>query len=248
MKVHSDLYALANSASYLLIDIYTQTALLMNAVHKTADSYEARPPDFRLSTTINIPVPYRLAPEMDVGFERGALLKEHERLIGRISTDFLINVVGALDPFTEELFLTLHRAYRGTVVGNEDKLRRLVWRAGGLRDLLAEIKADPPQGTVSLPDLVLDRYAEFRTIRNDILHSRGVVQLKNMRQLQALGEKLVAKPHYGTILDLGVILKDGSINLTDNTVFLLRKWGLEFLGYWPRVTWPNPSTGAGVVE
>ncbi|HSF08806.1 MAG TPA: hypothetical protein VLA60_05295 [Nitrospirales bacterium] len=92
-----------------IINLYTYTALLLNACDVAVKGYEARKDNFQLSTTMCIPDPLRLPVEVErkveVVFHRNDLPSVYrDQAIQRLAEDFMIRMVAVMDDVLEDIY------------------------------------------------------------------------------------------------------------------------------------------------
>ena len=88
-----------------LVAMYTDTALLLNACDVAARGYAERVDNFQLSTTQNIPEPYRLPVELDLVVPRSALQAAYQGpVLKRIVEDFVIRMISVIDGTLEDVY------------------------------------------------------------------------------------------------------------------------------------------------
>ena len=90
-----------------IVDMYTNTALLMNACAVAAKGYDERTDNFQLSTTQNIPDFLKLPGpiEVEVVFHRDKLPGVYrDQALQRLAEDFMIRMVSVLDDVFEDIY------------------------------------------------------------------------------------------------------------------------------------------------
>jgi hypothetical protein len=214
-----------------LIEIYTDTALLMNACDVTARQYVSRKDEFQLSTTQNIPNNARLPLEIDMVFHKLDLINIYrEKSLQRLSEDFLIRMVSVIDAVFEDIYEKLLIIINPNL--SENKISNLVRSAWVKNDngqvklvnfLLDDIGLQPPSGRVSKIDMVFDRYYEIREIRHALVHNSGVLSENNSKRLKALSERLPENLRDGSLANAS-FLSGNKITLTGNNILTLRHW------------------------
>ena len=222
-----------------LVEMYTNTALLLNACDVAASGYERRTDEFTLRTTQNIPPNVRLPVELDVAFHRTELPEQYrDPVLRRIAEDFVIRMVSLVDGVLEDVFeesLKIHEpALNEVEIG---KRVRAAWQseANGhvklLNFLVDETGLRSPAGKRSTVQMVFDRYYELRGIRHALVHTAGLLSAKHLERLRALSERLPEDLRQGSLATAHFIAT-GRVLPTVNELLALRHWAYTtIIGY-----------------
>ncbi|WNM60586.1 hypothetical protein [Candidatus Nitrospira neomarina] len=218
-----------------IINLYTYTALLLNACDVAAKGYEARKDNFQLSTTMYIPDSLRLPVEVErkveVVFHRndlpGAYRGEAPK---KLAEDFIIRMVAVMDDVLEDIYeKTLPLVFPDLSEADITKKVRASWcqdkneHVNIFNFLVNDAGLKSPKGRRSTLDMVFDRYYEMREIRHAIVHSAGILSEKSKVRLNSLAERLPKDLRTGS-LALKPFLADGVVKLTGLEILMLRHW------------------------
>jgi hypothetical protein len=214
-----------------LVEMYTNTALLLNACDVAARGYEQRTDEFRLSTTQNIPANLRLPVELDVAFHRSVLPRQYQDpVLRRIAEDFVIRMISVVDGVFEDIFeetLKLVDAQLGEA--EVSKRVRAAWQteANGqvklVNFLVDQAGLQSPSNRRSTIQMVFDRYYELREIRHALVHTAGILSPKHLDRLRILSERLPPNQRHGS-LATAPFLATGRVLLTVPELLALRYW------------------------
>lgn len=215
----------------LLIRMYTDTALLMNACDVSARSYEARTDDFQLSTVGNIPATVRLPKEIDVVFHRDQLSPSYRgRVLKRISEDFVVRMISTMDGILEDIYEESLPLIESDLTEKKISQRvRSSWAmaANGhvelVNFLIDKAGLISPPGNTSTIQMVFDRYYEIREIRHALVHTEGVLTPKHLANLSGLASRLPPESQHYSLANKPFIAS-GSVVLTGSEVLTLRHW------------------------
>lgn len=222
-----------------LVQMYTDTALLLNACDVTACSYAARKDNFQLSTTQQIPALMRLPVEIDVVLHRDQLPPTYQgQVLRRIAEDFVVRMVSVIDGAFEDIYeSTLPLVFVG--IGDDDVSKRVrsAWQveSNGHVKLLKFLEEEaglvsPPEKT-STVKMVFDRYYELREIRHALVHTGGVLSAKHKRRLRDFSSRLPETLRGGSLANAG-FLASGTVVLSVLDMLKLRQWAYSTLfGY-----------------
>ena len=225
--------------AHVLIEMYTNTALLLNACDVAANSYERRTDHFKLSTTLGIPPDVRLPVEVDVCFFSNELPEQYrDPVLRRIAEDFVIRMVSVLDGVFEDIFEETLKLHEPALSDPEIAGRvRSVWQseANGhvnlLNFLINQLGLRSPVGKVSSVQMVFERYYEIREIRHALVHSSGILSPKHVQRLRSLSERLPPELRHGSLATSDFIAT-GRVLLTAHELLKLRHWAYTtVLGY-----------------
>lgn len=172
-----------------IINMYTYTALLMNACDVAAKGYAVRTDEFQLSTTQEIPAHQKLPfeVEVEVVFHRDELPVAYRgKALQRLAEDFMIRMVSVIDDVLEDIYEnTLPLVFPGLSEAEIGKKVRSSWQQdqneqGQLFNFLVnDAGLKSPKGSTSTLDMIFDRYCEMREIRHALVHNEGVLSEKN---------------------------------------------------------------------
>jgi hypothetical protein len=215
-----------------LVMDYTSTALLLNSAELAAKNYRTVSPDFRLSTTARIPPTFRGNMDVDVTFTGEQLVNKYTTtIVEKIASDYLVRTVSLVDGFLEDLYEcflgSLHPDLDDKKIAN---LVRSAWANDSLRTFfLQELGIVAPPGKKSTPDLVFDRYEEWREVRHSIVHNGGNLSDKHIRKLTELQERVPSPDHQGLLSS--PLIKDGRVVASYGLVLVLREWAYACVAY-----------------
>lgn len=214
----------------LLIRMYTDTALLMNACDVSARSYEARTDDFQLSTVGNIPANVRLPKEIDVVFHRNQLPPSYRgRALKRISEDFVIRMISTTDGILEDIYEESLPLIESDITEKKVSQRvRSSWAMANGHAELVNFLIDKaglmsPPGNTSTIQMVFDRYYEIREIRHALVHTGGVLTPKHLANLSDFSSRLPPESQRYSLANAPFIAS-GSVVLTGPEILALRHW------------------------
>lgn len=216
----------------LVIETFTSSALLLNSIDITRKHYIARGDDFPgLNTTMYIPDQFRAYPvDVDVWIDAESVIEIYATpMVEHLASTYLIWIVSVYDAFFEDLYASLLRVDDPELSDSEvAKKSAEPWRGNNLRKFLTEtIKLRAPTGNPITPDMVLNRYQEFREYRHALIHSRGQLTQKNLRQLQKLWDTMKHIPGWAHF----PLITDGRVRLDHEALFFVRKFSIEVLPY-----------------
>ena len=216
-----------------IVNMYTNTALLMNACDVAAKGYDGRTDNFQLSTTQNIPDFLKLPNpiEVEIVFHRDELPGAYRnQALQRLAEDFLIRMVSVLDDVFEDIYektlplvfpalseIDIAKKVRSSWEQEENgqvKLFNFLVNDAGLKSTSSY------QSTV---DMVFDRYYEMREIRHALIHNGGVLSDKNKNRLKDLAERLPIDIQGGSLANQN-FLADGVVKLNGQIILFLRHW------------------------
>ncbi len=216
-----------------IINMYTYTALLMNACDVAAKGYDVRTDNFQLSTTQEIPASLQLPfeVEVEVVFHRDALPGAYRgEVLQRLAEDFMIRMVSVMDDVLEDIYEnTLPLVFPGLSEADIGKRVRTSWQPeqNGQVQLFNFLVNDAglksPKNPKSTLNMVFDRYYEIREIRNALVHSAGVLSEKNKTKLNSLAERLPEGIRDGSLAS-APFLVGGVVKLTGSDILILRHW------------------------
>ena len=218
-----------------IINLYTYTALLMNACDVAAKAYEIRTDNFQLSTTQNIAGPLRLPVEVERGvevvFHRNKLpLAYRGEALQKLAEDFMIRMVSVMDDVLEDIYeKTIPLVFPDLSEADINKKVRASWwpnkngQVNLFNFLVNDAGLKAPKGRRSTLDMVFDRYYEMREIRHALVHSAGILSEKNKNRLNSFAERLPKDLRAGS-LALKPFLADGAVKLTGLDILMLRHW------------------------
>jgi hypothetical protein len=222
-----------------LVQMYTDTALLLNACDVTARSYAERTDDFQLSTTQNIHSSVRLPIEIDVVLRRNELVSAYkEKILKRVVEDFVVRMVSVADGAFEDIYEnTLPLVLKD--LNEDDILKRVraAWQveANGhvklVNFLVEEAGLLSPPEKLSSVKMVFDRYYELREIRHALVHSGGVLSSKHKHRLSDFSLRLPENLRDGSFAKHS-FLSTGEILLSVSDALKIRYWAYAtFFGY-----------------
>lgn len=222
-----------------LMNNYNLTAIVLNAVEVAKTYYEQRKDSFALSTTIRIPLEFKISPvDIDKWYYKDDLVKAYsDDVITKVATDYLIHTIATIDAYIEDV----HRYFCNHLV-DETELKDLKiredrpWSNDAFRRLIHYIGLQKPADHVSTIDLVLDRYEEFRFLRHAVLHQRGRLDERQIIRSEGFRERgiqvldgVIDADEFATALDFWA--KDGEVKPNITLIYMIRRWSYEFLGY-----------------
>ena len=229
---------LANGAGEL-VRMYTDSALLLNSCDVAAKGYAARTDNFQLSTTSNISGELRLPLEIEVVFHRHQLPAVYaDRVLQRVSEDFLIRLVSVIDAVLEDIYEAVLPLVSSNLPEAEIAKRvRLAWQQDDnghvklLNYLVVEAGLLSPKGRRSTLQMVFDRYYEMREVRHSLVHNAGVLSPKHLARLKLLAGRLPEDIRHGSLAS-AKFLESGAVRLTVPDILSLRHWAyLTVIGY-----------------
>ena len=224
-----------------LVRLYSRAALQLNALDVTRRTYEART-EVTLSTTQNIPPALRLPTEIDMQYDRAALIGVYgSELVVDQCNRFLVEAVTEIDSWMEDVFeCALPIRDPGLTPPQIEKKVRSAWTDdNGMpairRLLLCDVGLVAPPGKTSTPEMVFDRYEEMRELRHAVMHCESLLTDKHVRRLTALHARIPATAGGGKgMTDLllpGGIAVGQKVTVGVNELLTLRKWAYEATAY-----------------
>jgi len=235
MAMNHDVYVAANdcllNGGNSLVQMYTDTALLLNACAVSAIEYEKRKDDFHLSTTKNIPKHLRLPVEPEIIFHRDDLAPVYkDQVLQRIAEDFVIRMISLIDATFEDIYeAILPILVPGISEIEITKKIRSAWQQDTnghvklLNFLIDDASLVSPVGRQSTLQMVFDRYYEIREIRHALVHTSGELSQKHLTRLKQLSERLPENLRNGSLASAS-FLQTGRILLSANDIIQLRYW------------------------
>lgn len=218
-----------------IINLYTHTALLLNACDVAAKSYEVRADNFQLSTTMFIPdflrLPVEVEREVEVVFHRNDLPGAYKgQALQRLAEDFMIRMVSVMDDVLEDIYeKTLPLIFSTLSEADIAKRVRSSWwqdqngQVNLFNFLVNDAGLKSPKDRRSTLDMVFDRYYEMREIRHALVHSAGILSEKNKIRLDSLAERLPKDLRAGS-LSSKPFLVGGVVKLKYPDILMLRHW------------------------
>jgi len=168
---------------------YTKTALMINACHIAKDRYENMEEEIQLSTTANIPQPLRLVPEYELTLHKEHLVEKYKDDVQKqIYEQYVTNSVSITDGIFEDIYEILLREFEPelTELQITNKLRS-AWSQNNLINYFVEKTElqDTNKPNLRIRE-AFDRYLEYRIIRHALVHNKGILSDKHIRQLDEL--------------------------------------------------------------
>jgi hypothetical protein len=221
-----------------LVTMYTDTALTLNACDVAAKSYAARNDEFRLSTTQNIPLEFRLPMELDMTYLRNELPGKYQSdVVRRLCEDFIIRLISLLDGIFEDILEAVTPLVEPGILDVEVTKRvRAAWQLeqnGHVKVLnyLVQAGLKSPAEKKSTVEMVFDRYYEMREIRHALVHTAGTLSTKHLQRLKELSERLPPELRNGSLAE-AEFLKTGRVEPNVQVILGLRHWAYTtILGY-----------------
>lgn len=221
-----------------IVNMYTNTALLMNACDVAAERYDKRTDNFKLSTTVNIPAHLKLPNEIEVEvvFQKDDLPGVYrDQALQRLAEDFMIRMVAVMDDALEDIYeKTLPLVFPAISEADIAKKVRPSWvqdqngQVQLFNFLVNDAGLKSPTGWQSTVDMVFDRYYEIREIRHALVHSAGKLSEKNKTTLENLAKRLPPDSRDGSLASASFLV-DGVVKLTGDDILVLRHWAYTLI-------------------
>ena len=215
---------------------YTNVALLINAVHIARDRYVNLEDDIHLSTTANIPEPLRLQPEYELHLEKPDLVDRYTNEVqANIFKQYVTNSVSIIDGIFEDVYEVLLREYEAEL--NETQITNRIRSAWSQNQLINYFLEKSELQNSANPELRLkesfDRYLEYRIIRHSLVHNKGVLSAKHIRQLDELYENCDELSQERSMRN-SPFYEAGQVDLDINIILGIRKFLYSLMSYFIR--------------
>ncbi|MFB2891387.1 hypothetical protein ACE1CI_00420 [Aerosakkonemataceae cyanobacterium BLCC-F50] len=222
------------------IELYTDTALLLNACDIARKRYENIHNLPFLSTTCNIPQDYQYRIEFDLIFEPPELIQEYsEPLLKVLSLNYLVRAIALFDACLEDIYGTLLPVYDISLTVEKVTKRVLsAWtekqnyRKSQLRCFFTDelgLKS-PERYPKNTLDMLFDRYEEMREIRHAVVHNKGVLAKKHQDKLKLLSERLPEELRHLSLANAD-FLETNTVNMEVLQIYMIRYWLFEAISY-----------------
>lgn len=176
--------------TYIMSD-YTDIALMINACGIATERYKNSKKKIHLSTTANIPKELRLKIEIEDSLKNEELVDRYEnKVLKQIIGLYVTNSVAITDSIFEDIYEILLKEYEPDLSQNKiDNKLRSSWANNNLIDYYLDKTnlQDSSKEHLKLKE-AFDRYLEYRIIRHSLVHNKGVLSEKHIRQLDELYE------------------------------------------------------------
>lgn len=227
-------------AFYEAIELYTDTALLLNASDIAKQRYENIYDSTVLSTTCNIPPDYRCRREFDRSFYPSELVEKYSgTLITVLSLNYLVRAVALFDACLEDIYETLLPVYDlSLTVEKVTKRVRSAWteKKDSNKSQLRYFFTDelclqsPKRYQQNTPDMLFDRYEEMREIRHAVIHNEGILAKKHQDKLKLLSERL---PEELRVLSFANpdFIANNKVDMGVLEIYVIRKWLFDAISY-----------------
>ncbi len=227
-----------------IVKLYTHYALLLNSFDVTRLEYASRT-NVTLSTTFNIPAQLRLPVEVDIQLDKAALLDEYSnKLVLNFCRLFIVELVSHVDAWLEDIYeSSLPFVHANLSARDIEKKVKSAWSLGPgdislIRNFfISELQLLKPNGLITTPDMLFDRYEEMREIRHALIHTQGKLSAKHVAKLTALKTRFLAMnlPAGATTVSDGLlpsgIVVDSEVIISATQLLALRKWCFDTISY-----------------
>lgn len=221
------------------IELYTDTALLLNSCDIAKKRYENIYDSTVLSTTCNIPQDYQYEIEFDLIFEPPELVQEYsEPLLKVLSLNYLVRAIALFDACLEDIYETLLPVYDTSLtVEKVSKCVRNAWTEK--KDSKSQLRCfftdelclkSPERYQHNTLDMLFDRYEEMREIRHAVVHNKGVLKKKNQDKLKLLSERLPEELRHLSLANAD-FLETNTVNMEVLHIYMIRQWLFEAISY-----------------
>ena len=217
-----------------LADLYSRTALALNALEFTSKHYEARNDLLALNTEGKLPAYLRLPQERTTHIARDALLERYRGVVPQYEHEnYFIRVVSIVDACIEDTYEACLGSDSSTVrKGHIASKVRSAWATGddGLTEVAKYILAiaglQPFADRRLVLETTFDGYCEIREIRHALVHNAGKLAPKRRDRLLQLHNRLpedIRRHSWATRF-----LEADSVELDLEAVLTMRKWTHDF--------------------
>ena len=231
--MHRDIAQQAEShlvrAADELANLYSRTALALNALEVSSKHYEAREDFLMLNTEGKIPPLLRLPHELTTRIDRAALVESYRSVVPQYELEnYFIRMVSIVDACIEDIYEACLGAPPSDVPMSRIASKvRSAWatRDDGPTEVAQHLMtmAGLQSSRLSLTEVTFDRYCEIREIRHALVHSAGQIVPKRRDRLLQLQNRLPddmrhlswATAHF---------LEGDSVGLDLEAVLGVRKW------------------------
>ena len=177
------------AGSVVIMRNYTKTVLLINSCHLAIERYQNMEEEIHLSTTANIPEPLRLQPEYELTLEKEDLVEKYQNEVQKqLYVQYVTNSVSVVDGIFEDIYEVLLQEFEEGITEQQitNKLRS-AWAQNNLINYFLEKTQiqDSEQTHLRIKE-AFDRYLEYRIIRHALVHNKGILSDKHIRQLDEL--------------------------------------------------------------
>ncbi|RUT69179.1 hypothetical protein D0817_16855 [Flavobacterium cupreum] len=219
--------------SIKILKDYTSSALMLNACHLAIEKYNDPDRKILLSTTANIHEDLRLKPEIEEQLTNNLLIEKYSKEVPtKIFEYYVLNSVSVVDAAFEDVYETILQEYENSITEKQisDRIRN-AWTNDNFIDYFInktgiEDKSNPQKRIKE----TFDRYKEYRIIRHALLHNKGVLSDKHMRQLEEIHEATDEDSKFKTMKNLP-FYTDKKVELTRDRFLSIRKFLYQFIYY-----------------
>lgn len=175
--------------SLVIMQDYTKTALLINSCYLAIERYQSMEEEIHLSTTANIPVALRLQPEYELTLEKKDLVEKYQNEVQQqLYIQYATSSVSVIDGIFEDIYEVLLQEFEEGITEQQitNKLRS-AWSQNNLINYFLDKTQlqDSEQAHLRIKE-AFDRYLEYRIIRHALVHNKGKLSDKHIRQLDEL--------------------------------------------------------------
>lgn len=220
-------------ASIKILKDYTNSALLINSCHLAIERYGDINKPVHLSTTRNIPQPLRLDVEIEEELLNDELVKRYSsETQNLIYEQYVSNSVSVIDGVFEDIYEELLKKFEPNLSEKQinDKIRA-AWAQNSLIEYF--IQNTGVQDSTNPKKRIkeaFDRYKEYRIIRHALMHNKGVLSDKHIRQLDEIHDDADAGSKEKTMKNSPFYV-NRKVNLNINIFLSFRKFLHELTGY-----------------
>lgn len=220
-------------ASIRILEDYTLSALMINSCHVAIERYNEPNRPIHLSTTANIPQELKLNPEMELFLDNTQLIDKYSQDVQlKIFEQYVLTSVSIIDATFEDAYELLLREIETEITEKQisDRIRN-AWTNDNLiiyfLDKTGLQDSANPQRQLKE---AFDRYKEYRIIRHALLHNKGLLSDKHIRQLDEIYNETDKELKYKCMKNLP-FYTDKKVDLSQNKFLSIRKFLYHFLDY-----------------
>ena len=220
-------------ASMKILKDYTNSALLINSCHLAMERYGDKSRPVHLSTTGNIPLPLRLNMEIEEELFNDELVDRYSsETQNLIYEQYVSNSVSVIDGVFEDIYEELLKEFDPNLSEKQinDKIRA-AWSQNSLIEYFIQNTgiqdSTNPQKRIKE---AFDRYKEYRIIRHALMHNKGVLSDKHIRQLDEIHDDADIDSKEKTMKN-SPFYESRKVLLNINIFLSFRKFLYELTGY-----------------
>jgi len=221
-------------ASIRLLDDYTLSALMINSCYVAIERYSNPKYKVHLSTTANIPENLRLDPEVEIKLENQELIDKYStNVMLKVYEQYVLTSVSIIDANFEDVYELLLREYEIGITDKQmsDKIRNAWTNDNLITYFIDKTNLEDITNPQRQLKAAFDRYKEYRIIRHALLHNKGILSDKHIRQLDEIFDETDEDSKFKCMKNLP-FYTDRKVELTRDRFLSIRKFLYQFLDYY----------------